>query len=69
MNNQVISIILLLITVLLFMYIFYTNNEQFYIPPSVVGAGDFHIQYPGDIADQGSFTDVMKSYIQGQGAI
>lgn len=45
------------------------RDETFYIPPSVVGSGDFHIEQPGAIADQGSFTDDMASYMEGQGPI
>lgn len=59
--------IILLILIGVFVYNCATHNESFYIPPSVVSGGDFHIQAPGAIADQGSFTDDMRDYIYGEG--
>jgi len=49
--------------------LFDKRGENFVIPQNIVGSGDFHIQTPGAIADQGSFTNDMDSYMEGQGPI
>lgn len=59
--------IILLVLVGLFFYNCATRNESFYIPPSMVGSGDFHIEAPGAIADQGSFVNDMNDYMYGEG--
>jgi hypothetical protein len=63
--------VLLALAALVFLYICYCadSQESFYIPPSIVGGGDFHIQPVGAIADQGSFTNDMSDYLEGQGPI
>ncbi len=63
-------ILVLILVALVFLYICYcTDFESFYIPPSIVGGGDYHIQPVGAIADQGSFTTDMSDYMEGQGPI
>lgn len=55
---------------ILLVVLYYANtSETFYIPPNIVGEGDYHIQTPGEIADQGSFTTDMRNYMQGDGPI
>ena len=63
--------VLMALAVLVFLYICYCTDseESFYIPPDIVSGGDFHIQPVGAIADQGSFTNDMRDYIEGQGPI
>ncbi len=56
--------LVLVLVVLVIVYICYcAKNESFYIPPSIVSGGDFHIQPVGAIADQGSFATDMQSYM------
>jgi len=52
---------------LVFLYICYCRHptEGFFMPPSMISGGDFHIQPVGAIADQGSFTNVMRDYEEG----
>ena len=58
--------VLLILVVLIAVYLYCTRSEQFYIPPDMVTGGDFHIQPPGAIADEGSFTNVMDDYLYGE---
>ena len=68
MNQR--TLLLLALVALVVIYIFSCNSEEsFFIPQNIVGGGDFHIQPPGAIADQGSFTNDMEDYFQGQGPI
>ena len=69
--QQTTFFVLLALAALIFLYICYCtgDSESFYIPPSIVSGGDFHIQPIGAIADQGSFSNDMRDYIQGQGPI
>lgn len=62
--------LVLVLVVLVLLYVYCTDSfESFDIPPSIVGGGDFHIQPVGAIADQGSFTNDMSDYMEGQGPI
>lgn len=58
--------VLIFVVVFIFVYLYCTSNEKFYIPPEMVTSGDFHIQSPGAIADEGSFTNVMDDYLYGE---
>lgn len=59
---------LFLATILLIVVVYiYTceTHEEFVFPPNMVGSGDFHIQQPGAIADQGSPANYMEEYVDG----
>ena len=58
--------ILALLAVII-LYICYNPVEKFSFPPSMITSGDFHIQAPGAVADQGSFTSDMSDYMYGEG--
>lgn len=58
--------ILLLVTVSLLMF---QRHERLTIDGDTIGSNDFHITAPGTFADDGSFTDDMQNYLQGQGPI
>jgi hypothetical protein len=61
-------IVVLTIVILLFVLVFTCDKPENFDPNMITG-GDFHIQPPGAIADSGSFTNDMMSYMQGQGPI
>ncbi len=69
--EQLSFFLLLALAFSVFLYMCYCgdSSESFYIPPDIVDGGDFHIQPVGAIADQGSFTNDMSDYLQGQGPI
>ena len=71
--ENTIGYLLLSFIVLMFLYIYFSpnNDEDFIIPQNIVAPGDFDygIEPPGEIADQGSFTTDMQSYLNGQGQI
>jgi len=69
MQYTILLIFALVVLVFLYAYNCTDVDESFYIPPSIVGGGDFHIQPVGAIADQGSFTTDMSDYLEGQGPI
>jgi hypothetical protein len=62
-------IVAMVIIVAVYVYCSHRADEQFFIPQNTVTGGDFHIQPEGAIADEGSFSDVMYNYIQGDGQI
>lgn len=60
---QLAVVLLILLGIMTFMFIYNCKSESFFIPQNIVTGGDFHIQPVGAIADQGSFTNDMRSYI------
>lgn len=70
MNMHTSKLFLFAIFIIVIVYIYTCESyEHMYVPPNMVGSGDFHIEQPGAIADQGSFTNDMNSYINGHGQI
>ena len=63
------NLFIFVIIIILLFILFNRKCENFYIPQNIVTGGDFHIQPPGAIADQGSFTNDMYDYMEGQGSI
>ena len=55
-NDALIFWVLLLVTIAL--GIMWNRDEQFYTT-----SGDFHVEVPGTIADEGSFSNDMRSYM------
>jgi hypothetical protein len=56
--------IIILLTLLVVIFILNSwSDEHFQFEPNMITSGDYHIEQPGAIADQGSFVDDMQSYL------
>lgn len=60
---------LLFALIILILYLYYSAKDEKFIPQNIVDPGDYDygIEPPGAIADQGSFTTDMQSYLTGEG--
>lgn len=64
--NMYTKLFLVAIFLIVIVYIYTCEtHEEFFIPQNIVGSGDFHIEQPGAIADQGSFANDMEEYVDG----
>ena len=66
--NMYTKMFLSAIFLIVIVYIYTCESHEDFVspfPPNTVGSGDFGIEQPGAIADQGSFAGDMEDYVDG----